>query len=53
MQQGKRLFDQELDFYMSVCMAAVCHIGPILAVPTSGQLLEENRMCAKFRYLKH
>ena len=48
-QTIKRFFKQGLDFDRSVCMAAICHSGPIWAVPTNEQLLGEKRTYAKFQ----
>ena len=35
--------------HRSVCMTAICHNGPISAVPTNNELLGEKRKCAKFQ----
>ena len=48
-RQMKEFSIKALDFARSVCIAAICYSGPILAMPTNVQLLGEKRRCAKFQ----
>ena len=47
--QIKKFSIQTLYSDRSVCMAVICHSGPISAFPTNEQLLGEQRTCAKFQ----
>ena len=45
----KKFSIQALDFDRLVCIAAICYSGPISAVPTYKQLLDEKKTCTKFQ----
>ena len=42
-------FIQGLDFNWSVCRADICYSVPISPIPTTEQLLGEEKTCAKYQ----